>query len=322
MKNTKKIILPIVGIVFLIAAYNIIDAMLFDGVKAQVIKEEGFQGNYYAKEDSESKTTVILVGGGQWGDYWGQYLAKNDMVGFSLPYTGMEGLPDLPENIALEYFEHAINWLTKQPAVNSDKIVVMGASKNAELALVLAANFPNIIDGVVAYAPSSVSWSNTALPYNSDELKASWTYNGEDIPFIPMEKIKADSSNQIDMLGYWEKGLSQSSSVETATIPVENINGPILLISGNDDQVWPSAKMADMIEKRLKENAFAFTCLNLKYDNSGHSISGNPDDNTAYGPGYVRIGDQDYEYAFGGDAEGDFKAKQDARNQLMEFLKF
>lgn len=322
MNQAKKILILIVGLVFLIAAYIIADAMLYDGVKSRVVSDDGLQGNYFAKENLEDKTTIVLLGGGQWGDYWAQHFAKNDMVGLSLAYTGVEGLPDLPENIELEYFEKAINWLHAQPEVNADKIVVMGASKNAELALVLASNFPDMIDAVVAYAPSSVSWSNTALPYNSDELKPSWTYNGRDIPYMPMEKITADESDRIDMLGYWEKGLANTQFIEKATIPVEKINGPILLVSGNDDQVWPSSRMADMIENRLKENAFTFTCLNLKYDNSGHSISGNPDDNTAYGPGYIRIGDRDYEYAFGGNAAGDFKAKQDARDQLMEFLKF
>ena len=91
-------------------------------------------------------------------------------------------LTKLPEEINLEYFENAIKWLQKQPEVDPDKIIVMGASRNAELSLVIASIFPKLVGGVIAYAPSSVSWSNTVLPYNSNDLKPSWKYQGIDIP--------------------------------------------------------------------------------------------------------------------------------------------
>lgn len=196
----------------------------------------------------------------------------------------------------------------------------MGASRNAELALIIASAFPNLIHGVIAYAPSSVSWSNTVLPYNSDELKASWTLNGLDIPYIPMEKIKGNESNTIDMLEYWERGLSKTTFVEQASIKVEQINGPILLFSGNDDKVWPASKMADRIQKRLEENQYKYASQNIKYDNAGHSISGNPDDKSSYGTRTITIDGTSYNYEQGGDTEGDYKAKQDARMKVMAFL--
>jgi dienelactone hydrolase len=322
MKSKRKYLIPIGLLCFFVVAYFVVDSILFDGVKPKAIRLNGFQGNYYAKNEIEKSTAIVLLGGGQWGDYWAQHFAEHEMVGFSLPYTGREGLPNLPENIELEYFEKAMQWLSQQPEVNPDKLVLMGASKNSELALVLASRFPDLVDAVVAYAPSSVSWSNTALPYNSDTLMPSWTHKGLAIPYIPMDKISPNSSGEIDMLKYWETGLAKGQYIDQASIPVEKINGPILLISGNHDKIWPSSRMADMIEKRLVDNAFSYEFINLKYDNSGHSISGNPDDNRSYGPAYLRINGQDYEYDFGGDAEGDFAAKQDARKQLMKFLKF
>lgn len=319
MKNKYTFLIG--AIAFLIVSYYIADSMLFDGVRAKVISENGFQANYFAKENIEDKAAVILIGGGQWGDYWAQYFAKQDIVGLSLPYTGIGDLPKLPEAIALEYFEKAISWLGNQPEVDRTKIVVMGASKNAELALVIAATFPKSVSGVVAYAPSAVSWSNTVLPYNSDELKPSWTHKGVDIPYIPMEKLKGNESTKLETLTYWESGLAKTEFVEKASIKVENINGPILLISGNDDKVWPSSTMADMIEKRLKDNGFVHSFQNLKYDDAGHAISNNPDGHSAYRMGKMVIDGKSYDYEFGGTAEGDFKAKQDARIKLMEFLK-
>jgi len=282
MKNNTKYILFIGITAFLFVGYLIADNMLFNGIKPKSINGNGFQADYFVKENTKSKAAVILIGGGQWGDYWAQQFANKEMVGLSIPYTGKEGLPRLPEEIELEYFENAINWFREQPEVDPNKIVVMGASRNAELALVIASTFPESIRGVVAYAPSSVSWSNTVLPYNSNELKSSWQYKGVDIPYLPMSKITGNESDEIKLLEYWKRGLTKTDFIIQAAIKVEKINGPILLFSGNDDKVWPSSIMADMIEKRLKDNSFKHSFQNIKYDNAGHLISNNPDDNSSY----------------------------------------
>lgn len=320
MRNNRKFILFIGIIAILVVGYFIADNMLFNGIKSKPINEDGFQANYFAKDELKDKTAIILIGGGQWGDYWAQEFANKEMVGLSLPYTGKEGLPRLPEEIELEYFENAINWLIKQPQVDPNKIVVMGASRNAELALIIASIFPESIRGVVAYAPSSVSWSNTVLPYNSNELKSSWKYKGVDVPYLPMNKIIGNESNKIKMVEYWKKGLAKTDFITQAAIKVEKINGPIILFSGNDDKVWPSSIMADMIENRLEDNSFEHSFQNIKYDNAGHLISNNPDDDSSYRTGRINIDGKDYEYEFGGNDDGDFKAKQDAKVKLMEFI--
>ena len=320
MSKSRKYIIGIGILTFLIAGYFIADSMLFSGVKPRPVNESGFQANYFVKNDTRKKVAIVLIGGGPWGDYWGQLLASRGYSGLSLPYTQREGLPKLPEEINLEYFEKALAWLIKQPEVDPKKIIVMGASRNAELALVLASIFPESISGVIAYAPSAVSWSNTVLPYNSNELKSSWKYKGVDIPYVPMNKITGNESDKIKMVEYWKKGLQKADLIEQAAIKVEKINGPILLFSGNDDQVWPSSIMADMIEKRLQANSFKFSFQNIKYENAGHLISSNPDDNISYSTGTINIGGKNYEYEFGGNDDGDFKAKRDAKIKLMEFL--
>lgn len=304
----------------IIVGYFVLDNILFDGFKPKSVNENGFQANYFANENTENKAAVILVGGGQWGHYWGEQLANNGFVGLSLPYTGKEGLPKLPEEIPLEYFERAIKWLSKQAEVNPEKIVVMGASRNAELALVIASTFPEFISGVIAYAPGSVSWSNTVLPYNSDLIKPSWTYKENDVPYVPMEKISGSDSNIINTLVYWNEGLNKIDYVDKAIIKVEKINGPILLLSGKDDKVWPSTLMANMLEERIKENNFKYYFENIQYEEAGHLISSNPDASSEERTGNININGKDYEFEFGGTFEGDRKAKQDARIRVLEFI--
>ncbi|WP_276391786.1 acyl-CoA thioester hydrolase/BAAT C-terminal domain-containing protein [Eudoraea chungangensis] len=321
MKKIKKYALGVVVTTILFIAYLIIDLLLFDGVKSRQINENGLIGNYFAKEVTKPNTAIILVGGGEWGDYWAEEFAKKDLVGLSLPYALVQGLPKRPEEINLEYFANAIKWLAKQKEVDSKRIVVMGASRNAELSLLIASVFPELVGGVIAYAPSSVTWSNTVLPYNSEELKPSWKYQGVAIPFVPMQKIIGENSNKIVTIDYWKSGLAKTEYVAKAAIKVEDIKGPILLFSGKDDLVWPSALMADMIEQRLQENDFQYSFQNIQYEAAGHLISTNPDANSVLRTGIMIVDGKEYMFEYGGTKDGDWKAKKDAQRRLYEFLK-
>ena len=317
---TKKHLISIIIVALLIVTYFIADSILFDGVQPRVVNHHEVQANFFAKKGIKNQPAIIIIGGGHEGDYWGQEFAKASYVGVSLPYYRHEGLPALMEEIPLEYFEKVINWLKKQPEVNPNKIIVMGASRNAELALVLASYYPDLVHGVIAYSPSSVSWSNTVLPFNSDEIKPSWTFQDKPVPYIPMEKIKGGTSETIETLSYWKNALLDTNAVDKASIKVENINGPILLLSGVDDEVWPATIMSDMIVRRLKNNAFKFEFEHIKYENAGHLISGNPNNPSTMRQGTMVINGKTYQFNFGGTAAGDRTAQQDASKRVFNFL--
>ncbi|MFK7969375.1 MAG: acyl-CoA thioester hydrolase/BAAT C-terminal domain-containing protein [Bacteroidia bacterium] len=320
MKKFRPLIIIAGLIAALVGGYFMLNSMLFDGISPQHIETDGFQANIFSPKKSNSKAAVVILGGGQFGDYWGQSLAKKGYTGLSLPYHRKPGLPDLPEEIPLEYFQKAIAWLTKQTAVDADKIVVMGASRNAELALLVASTFPDAVAGAIAYAPGSASWSNTVLPFNSDELKPSWTFQGKPVPYIAMNKIQGGDSDRISLLDYWRNGLADSAQYSTGHIPVERIKGPILLLSGLDDQVWPAAEMSDLIEAKLKAYNFQHRVDNIQYEDAGHLISGNPDFLNPERDGQMTVNGRNYRYNFGGTSEGDQKAQQDARARVFEFM--
>ncbi|MBY8964007.1 palmitoyl-CoA hydrolase [Flavobacterium sp. D11R37] len=319
-KSLKIIIGSIAIVVVLIAGYLILDSILFDGVRPKPVNESEIKATLFAKKDITNQPAIILVGGGEWGDYWGQEFAKAGYVDLSLPYYRLESLPDLMEEIPLEYFEKAIHWLKRQPQVNPEKIVIMGASRNAELALLVGSYFPESINGVIAYNPTSVSWSNTVLPFNSDSLKPSWTFKNQPVPFIAMEKIKAPDSDTIETLTYWKKGLSDSSEVNKAIIPVERINSSILLLSGVDDEVWPSAMMSDMIARRIENSHFNFDFENVQYENAGHLISGNPNHTATMRQGKMEVDGKSYNFNYGGTEEGDIAAQKDASTRVFRYL--
>ncbi|MCH2197389.1 MAG: palmitoyl-CoA hydrolase [Flavobacteriales bacterium] len=320
MKSTKKIIGSLLLVIVVVGGYLYLDSLLFDGVKPQEVTGQDFKASYFASAETEKQPAVILVGGGAWGDYWGQELAKAGFVGLSLPYCQEEGLPALPEEIPLEYFEKAAGWLSQQPEVDPENILVMGASRNAELALVVASYFPDLVHGAIAYSPSSVSWSNTVLPYNSDQVKPSWTYRSQAVPFIPMEKFQGGEAEMVQPLPYWVSGFSNEAIVHRAAIPVEKVSGPIILFSGIADQVWPSARMADMIEGRAKSSGFKFDLENIQFQNAGHLISGNPNSPSTQRQGTMTINGKQHTFEFGGTEAGDLKAQKKSAAKVLELL--
>lgn len=65
---------------------------------------------------------------------------------------------------------------------------------------------------------------------------------------------------------------SDKEKIEKAAIKVEKIRSPILLVSGSDDQTWPSKEYSEMIKKRLKMNKFKYEVKHITGLNAGHHV--------------------------------------------------
>jgi len=180
--------------------------------------------------------------------------------------------PDLVE-IPFEYFSAAMSWLTMQPRVNSGALGVMGRSRGAELALLLGSRFPQI-RSAVAYCPSGIVWNG--LRGNRLADLSAWQTADRGVPFASLTGVElADlrsrtfQLNPVELTPLFEAALDRPIP-EEAIIPVEQINGPILLISGDDDRMWPSARMGDQIVDRLLRYRHRFPVHHRRYAQAGH----------------------------------------------------
>jgi hypothetical protein len=208
-------------------------------VRRRPVRELGLFGALYRPPGDEPRPAVLVLGGSGGGlppavDAPGG-LASRGYVVLSLAYFGVNGLPRELRDIPLEYFKRALDWLAAQPFVDSTRIAVMGASRGAEAALLIGSTYPQV-HAVIATVPSNVVVASCC----SDRFADAWTLNG--------------------------------SPVRRAEIPVENIHGPVLLISGRDDGVWPSARSAEAIVRRLKDHHFAYPVTSLSFRDAGHAI--------------------------------------------------
>jgi pimeloyl-ACP methyl ester carboxylesterase len=66
--------------------------------------------------------------------------------------------------------------------------------------------------------------------------------------------------------------MEDAAAVERASIPVERTRGPVLLISGTDDAVWPSSDFSDRVMARLAAHEHPFPDAHLRYEGAGHWI--------------------------------------------------
>ena len=114
----------------------------------------------------------------------------------------------------------------------------------------------------------------------------------------------------LKLLGLYERALKREpEAVAAATIPVEQIAAPILLISGTDDQLWPSTTLAELAMSRLGESGRPYHDMHLSYEGAGH-LAGRP-----AGPA---AGSQ--RYALGGTATDDLASHEDAWPQVLRLL--
>ena len=119
---------------------------------------------------------------------------------------------------------------------------------------------------MIAFSPSSVVWQG--IPTNRFEIgenvKSSWSFKGEGLPFLSYPPgIKKWDLISLRLRKLHEIALSDQTSVIDAAIQVEHIQGPILLISGQRDRLWPAAQMSEQIMNRLNTEAVSYTHLTL-----------------------------------------------------------
>jgi dienelactone hydrolase len=237
------------------------------------VREEGLVGTLFYKRGERRPALIWLTGSGG-GEVRGHaaLLASRGFTCLSLAYFNAEALPKGLWEIPLEYFETAIRWLQRQDCVVPDALGATGISRGGELALLLGATFPQI-RAVAAHVPSSVVWAGLGPGYAVNERSA-WSYRGAPLPFL---KGNAEGLNWRDkpvrLDQFYRNAMSDEAAVERAAIPVEKINGPVIMMSGTDDGMWPSTMMAELLMKRFKDKGFRHRAEHLCYQGAGHGIA-------------------------------------------------
>jgi dienelactone hydrolase len=253
-------------------------------------------------------------------------LSRHGLATLALAYFGVPPLPRWLNRIPLEYVQAALAWLAAQPEIDSQRIGLLGVSRGAELALLSASRFPSV-RAVVAYAPSSVAWDSGGYYKGTGESIPAWTWRGDPIPSVPLPLRSFMWRSAIPVVAMrrpvmfrnlFRAGLRNDEAVARAAIPAEQSSGPILLISGGDDHVWPAKRMAEAIAQRLEERAFQHEVEHLHYPLAGHLLRYPHLPTTARSSRHENL--YGARLSFGGDARSDAEAQADSWRRTIAFL--
>ncbi len=300
------------------------------GVTRHVLLTDGLVGTLFLPAGTGPHPAVLVVSGGGGGieEFRGAILASRGYAALAIGHFAVEGRPRGLINIPLEYFETAIRWIRAQPWFDDRLLAVWGASRGGELALLLGATFPEI-NAVAAWVPSGVIfWGLGVAEPGDTRPRAAWTFRGKPLPYLQEDNTSGDPppvpepGRPVAYTPFYCSQLRDARAVARATIPVENIRGPVQLVSGGDDQMWPSSDLADIALRRLETHRHPFPFRHLKYPDAGHTIL------VPYWPlAELRVltlarieGVQDHLLFQGGTAKADAEAGIDAWGDLLAFL--
>jgi dienelactone hydrolase len=296
-----------------LASVKVVRLTASEGVRSVDVRDDGLIAQLMlpAHVVSHGVPGIILLGGSEGGldDAGAALLASHGYAALALAYFGSEGTsPELVE-IPVEYSLKALRWLQTRSEIDPGRIAIIARSRGSELALLIASLRPEI-RSVIAVGPSSVVWGGIPKSPRPTPVSA-WTYEGKALPFLSAN-APPDLTQEFFAKGPLKSRLydflfSDQEKVERATLPVEGIQGKVLLISGKEDRVWGSPIMAERILDRARRFGRASLFQSISYDDAGHNIR------EPYRPvfGQARLG---------GTAEGHALAEQDSWQKILAFL--
>ncbi|GCE15501.1 acyl-CoA thioesterase/bile acid-CoA:amino acid N-acyltransferase family protein [Tengunoibacter tsumagoiensis] len=292
-------------------------------VRRQPLSEHGLIGTMFTPRKFGSFPCLLLLSGssGALREQEAALLATYGYVVVALAYFGVNSLPSHLQEIPLEYFIKAVQWLRHIDVVAHQKIAVIGISKGAEGALLLGATVSEIA-AVVAYAPSAYVYQGLG-----EKVTSSWSYHDQPLPFVTYkpapifeayEKRQLAEGAPIAYRTLYLETLQHTDELARAAILVERIQGPILLISGEDDQMWPGTLFAEEIEQRLRHHHHPYWHQHVSYAHAGHKI-GMPNVSTTLTQLRHQFSGSINDY--GGTPQGNARASAHSWQMLLTFLK-
>ncbi len=277
-----------------------------EGVAVTRINHGAVNGFHIVPEQKQGAGLVITLGGSERDCNYMQAvrLGQQGYEVAALFYFGQEEQPAMLNRVPIEFFSEFLDY-AEQQQIPLSPLTLVGGSKGAELAMVLAERFEEV-DHLVLYAPSAYVFQEMDFQHAA----SSWTWKGEELPFISYEDISAAAD--LSMLsalvfGYpmelrpmYESALERSEDMEAARLRLQDFEGHMLLFAGAKDALWPSDTMGRTICDAHSPQAEL-----ILYPNAGHS----------FGPLTTSGG-----LVLGGSVQDNESAGRDSEVRLLEFL--
>ena len=243
------------------------------------VREGDLVGTFGCPDGEGPFDGVLALGGSDGGipDYLLRLLVPEGFACLALAYFNTPDTQPALVEVPLERIERGLRWMQAHPKVTArgDRIAVLGGSKGGELSLLAAATFPDLVGPVVAYTPSSVVWAGIDFSQPRGSTRSSWSLAGEPLPCVPYPASVRPSSSErgLSVLPIYDRGLENAAAVAQAAIQIERATGPVLVISGGDDRMWPAERMCVMVVDRARRAGRETLVRHLNFPEAGHVLT-------------------------------------------------
>ena len=228
-------------------------------------RHPALQGQLLRSGGSNGWGALVLHGSsGRIDLHAAELLARTGAIVFAQQWFGQPGLPEQIQDVPLESFVAGIDMLVSH---GCSRIAVLGRSRGAEAALLLATIDPRV-NAVFAFSPSSVAWAGT-----SPDGGPSWTFEGWPVPYVSYDLSWWSEPRQglIEYREYHERSLRMDpAATARAEIPVERTSAQMILVAGAADALWPSDTFARAIAQRLRQHGRE--CNLITHADAGHRV--------------------------------------------------
>lgn len=297
-----------------------------NGLTRQALREDGLVGVLYTPAGPGPHPAIVVLNGSGGGinEARAALFASRGYAALALGYFGAPGLPDYLSAIPLEYFERALQWLRATAKPAGDFVAVSGHSRGGELALLLGSLYPQAVSAVIAYVPSSVVHGvlNAGRP-GAGRFGPAWTQAGNAVAHV-WENNAAQDWRIVDSLPEprrqaqaFVNAQQDADAVARARIPVEQISGPVLLLSAGDDGYWPSTRYAAEVAQALQAAGHPHAVAHLDYPDAGHALQAPGVPTTEISRAHAVSG---IVLTGGGDAAANARANADSWAAVHRFL--
>jgi len=264
-------------------AVELLQRFAAPGVERREIRDEGLVGTLFtpAGEGPHPVVIVLYGSGGGINEPRAAMLASRGYQAFALAYFKAPGLSPYITETPLEYLETGLRWAHRELSPKNGFVAVSGQSRGGELSLLLGATYPDLVSAVIAYVPGAMvhGAQGAGDPARGGWQGVTWTRGG-----VPLEHLW-DNNKAV----HWHpwggdappnrhhsvffEGLKDRELAARARIPVEKIDGPVLLVSGRDDKAWPSSLYSKMVVSTLRRHNHPHPVRHLDFDDAGHAIN-------------------------------------------------
>ncbi len=281
-----------------------------DGLNIKYVDKGRFQGFHIIPDNKIYKGVVVCYGGSEGSPNF-ENAVRLARIGYETLAVFMFGMKNQPKTlvqIPLEQFEDVLLYINENIKYHTP-ITVLGVSKGAEYSLHLATKYKEI-SNLILISPSAYTFAG--LDFSN--YGSSWTYMNQELPFIDLKKISFFALTKCIFLPIlfkspvcykeiYDSALRKDMKKYTKLIPAQNVQANILMITGEDDQMWGSYEMAKIIKNQNKKAEL------ISYKNAGHIFVGEG-----------VMDNRGTKIMIGGNAEGNNKANIDSIKVIDRFL--